>query len=162
MSVPLRPCPACAELVFLNTCRCPHCGEAKVCRARTLPATALLMGLTLASTGCNQKGQADYSGAATTDYEEESNDRDDDGWEKELDCDDSDSRVHPEAPEVPEDGIDSNCDGDDNPALTDDYDEDGVTVGDGDCNDLEAAIHPGAEETAGDGMDSNCNGEDDT
>ena len=169
----LRPCPACAELVFLNTCVCPHCGTAKVCRNTTLPRTALLLGLSLTAAGCNWKGQADYSASGTSDWHDD--DDDDDGINTRLidydgdgfneaqgDCDDTDATIYPTAPEVPGDGIDSNCNGDDNPAATDDYDEDGVTVGDGDCNDLDPAVFPDAEETPGDGVDSNCDGEDDT
>jgi len=41
-------------------------------------------------------------------------DKDGDGYAAEAgDCDDDDREVHPDAEEIPEDGIDSNCDGDD-------------------------------------------------
>ncbi len=40
------------------------------------------------------------------------------------DCNDADATINPEADEVAGDGIDSNCDGDDNPVLGDDDDDD--------------------------------------
>ena len=40
-------------------------------------------------------------------------DADNDGWDEESDCDDDDASIHPEAEETPGDGVDSNCDGDD-------------------------------------------------
>ena len=166
MAHTLRPCPACAELVFVKTCVCPHCGTAKVCRITALPRTALLLGLSLAAAGCSGKGQPEYTGMATSDWGSEGaaeTDSDRDGYSKsDGDCNDEDDTTFPGAPETPEDGVDSNCDGDDDPHPFLDYDEDGVTVGDGDCNDLNPAVYPGAEEIPGDGVDSNCDGEDDT
>lgn len=168
MSLALRPCPACAQMVFTNTCTCPHCGETKVCRARALPATALALGLSLSALGCLGKGQSDYSGSVTDDWRDsedtvDPSDLDGDGFTVEGgDCDDHRAGVNPEAREIPGDAFDSNCDGDTEPKPDSDYDGDGVTVGDGDCDDGDASIHPGAEETAGDGVDTNCDGDDNT
>jgi hypothetical protein len=71
-----------------------------------------------------------------------------------TDCDDADGDIHPDADEVPYDGIDNDClDGD----LLD-VDGDGFDGGEGgpDCDDTDAAIHPGAKEIPHDGIDQNC------
>ena len=86
-------------------------------------------------------------------------DIDGDGWAEDLDCDDLDPAIYPEAGESC-DGVDNDCDG----AIDEGYDADG----DGwapcsdppDCNDEDPTIFPGAEEFC-DGIDSNCNGDDD-
>jgi len=101
-----------------------------------------------------------------------------------LDCDDVNDTVNPGAAELPGDGLDQNCDGQDkSPEVTccRDYDGDlygdaydcvvvyddavcpgGYVVGDGDCNDSNATVYPGAYDSAYDGgstgFDSNCNG----
>lgn len=85
------------------------------------------------------------------------------------DCNDADSAAHPNAPEIPADGADSDCDGLD--ACWVDLDGDGyggslelaapgcTGVG-GDCNDAVATINPAQPEVAGDGVDANCDGAD--
>ena len=69
-----------------------------------------------------------------------------------TDCDDSMASVHPGAPETWYDGIDQDCDGND-----DDRDEDGWGIED-DCDEDNPSIHPGATEVWYDGVDQDCSG----
>ncbi len=71
------------------------------------------------------------------------------------DCDDSDPFVNPDAQDIPNDGIDQDCDGIDagNPQ---DADGDGFSAPD-DCDDTDATVYPGAPEVC-DGIDNDCNG----
>jgi hypothetical protein len=92
------------------------------------------------------------------------------------DCDDADADVNPGAPEVPADGVDSDCDGLEQCFLDADADGYGSTdtvasplldcVGvdlsstDDDCDDVNAQVHPGATEVACNGADDDCVGGD--
>jgi hypothetical protein len=68
------------------------------------------------------------------------------------DCDDSMASVHPGATEVWYDGIDQDCDGND-----DDRDEDGYGIED-DCDEDNPYVNPGATEVWYDGVDQDCSG----
>ncbi len=82
-------------------------------------------------------------------------DRDLDGVCAGEDCNDQDPNLSPEALEIWYDGIDQDCDGNDQ-----DQDLDGHGVQQ-DCNDEEPRVHPGAEEIWYDGIDQDCDGYDD-
>ncbi len=89
-----------------------------------------------------------------------------------LDCDDTDANINPDGAEIPYDGIDQDCLGDD------DYDADGdgyqdldgylaqfetdppdVDPADFDCDDNEVLVFPGATELCNSGIDEDCDGE---
>jgi len=82
-------------------------------------------------------------------------DEDGDGWGRhEGDCADLDASVYPGAEETWYDGVDQDCDGND-----DDADGDGHPV-DQDCDDHDPEVFPGADELPYDGVDQDCDGED--
>lgn len=85
-------------------------------------------------------------------------DLDGDGFTADEDCDDDNEDINPDAEEIPNDGIDQDCDGED--LIISDVDGDGFSVEDGDCNDNDDSINPDADEIPYDGIDQDCDGED--
>ncbi|MEO9872787.1 MopE-related protein [Ekhidna sp.] len=75
------------------------------------------------------------------------------------DCDDTDPTIYPGATEIPNDGIDQDCNGFDLVENVD-ADGDGFSVDAGDCDDLDSTVYPGATEIPNDGVDQDCNGSD--
>jgi hypothetical protein len=73
------------------------------------------------------------------------------------DCDDDDASVYPGATEVPYDGIDQDCTGEDLCDVDlDGYDADAGSCFGSDCDDDDAAINPAAPEVWYDGIDADC------
>ncbi len=79
-----------------------------------------------------------------------------DGYFTDVDCDDTNPNIHPDAMEQVYDGLDNDCD----PlTLDDDLDQDGFPLAE-DCNDEDAMIFPGAIEIPDNGIDEDCDGGD--
>lgn len=98
---------------------CPHCSAPFSPASARRAATVVLMGLALA--GCPPGEEAECPKGDTAvmalygvaDTVSEADD-DCDGWtELEGDCNDADATIHPEVTETEGDGLDTNCDGED-------------------------------------------------
>jgi len=81
-------------------------------------------------------------------------DADGDGYSVDEDCDDDDAGVHPGATEAWYDGVDQDCDGND-----DDADGDGYPLS-SECDDTDATINIEGVEVWYDGIDQDCDGND--
>ncbi len=83
-------------------------------------------------------------------------DRDNDGYNDDIDCDDYNPLVNPGATEILDDGLDNDCDP--NTIDDSDVDDDGYDYLT-DCNDYDATINPGVVEVPYDGLDNDCDSE---
>ena len=101
----LEPCSSCGTAV-LSGSECPHCGGSTSRTSRSRAVALLALGLAV---GCDNPGPEPDYGVPETGFV----DFDQDGWDAIDDCDDDNADVNPGAEETPGDGVDSNCDGED-------------------------------------------------
>ncbi len=142
--------------------------------------TTLLLPLLLIA--CDEPDKPDDTALSPDDTAIEPVDADGDGHSSDVDCDDTDPSVHPNADELCN-SLDDDCDGDvdedavDAPTWYSDADGDSWgdpeapvqacsqpedAVGDStDCDDDDTASHPGADEVCYDDTDNDCDGETD-
>ena len=140
--------------------------------------TTLLLPLLL--TACGEPDKPDDSAPLPDDTASEPDDADGDGYTFDVDCDDTDPAVHPDADELCN-ALDDDCDGhvdeDATDASTWYADDDGDGWGDPDaalqaceqptdavadstdCDDTDADTHPEATEACYDDADNECDGE---
>ena len=90
-------------------------------------------------------------------------DADGDGYKTDTDCDDGNAAINPGRVEIPDNGVDENCDGVvkyTTDADGDGHDKQGVPGSKApyDCNDGDRAINPGAAEMPDNDVDENCDG----
>lgn len=109
--------------------------------------------------GCYADADNDSYGDALSDPLESMNGTCPEGYvTNNLDCNDNDDAINPEAVDICDD-IDNDCDGiADN---GDDADGDGYTFEEGDCDDCNPDVNPGIFEICGNDIDDNCNGQTD-
>lgn len=106
MATPLFTCSSCGTHGRAGEA-CPHCGTVVV-RAPTRTSAAALLGIVLL--GC-----PDPNTDAVALYGVAIQDEDGDGYAPPEDCNDADAAINPGATELPDDGVDSDCDDQDNP-----------------------------------------------
>ena len=109
----MKSCSSCGCLIKGAPCTCPHCGVSQCSSSLPRAAAAVLMGLVLAQAEGCFVGQPKYGMPDSLFDSEQAADEDGDGYDVTLDCNDGDAAIHPDATETAGDGVDSNCDGQD-------------------------------------------------
>lgn len=103
-----RHCTHCEE-VTLSHKRCDHCGSLLGSHLSTKAVALLGLTATIGILPACKYGTATYE----PDTSQPFIDQDGDGYSEDDDCNDADETIHPTAEETVGDGIDSNCNDDD-------------------------------------------------
>ena len=171
----LNSCTHCAGFIRLQHMHCPHCGMQTTMgtilkRSRRIAGAVVGSAMAKPLSACYGAPCASEYGESCTplpetfcDYNQYT-DEDGDGFCGPKDCDEQDPSIHVHASEIPDDGIDQDCNGEDlriacDSSRYEDLDEDGY-CGPNDCDETDATRHYGAPEIANDGIDQNCDNED--
>ena len=117
-------CRKCGYHRFDDNTSCPHCLSMPRAKSNGMRRTALalLMGFSAVGCGENKDDTSNDTGDIIVDPEPGADlygvpmvDEDEDGFYADIDdCNDQDPDINPNAEETPDDGVDSNCDGEDN------------------------------------------------
>ena len=150
---------ACCALWFASSGGCANCPDGYELREGDQGRACYEVDPDVGDDDVGDDDVGDDDSAGDNPYGEQDLDLDGDGHPASEDCDEESPSVYPGAEEIPYDGVDQDCDGEDLRDVDGDGFE-GAAVGGEDCDDQDAAAYPGAAETPYDGIDQDCDGAD--
>lgn len=106
----MHNCSSCNRLILEETAECPFCSESQD-KGFKIPRSVKMLGASATAfvmAACYGVGPMDYKETGmdtgiTLDLDE-------DGFNSDVDCDDTNAEINPEASEVCDDGVDNDCD----------------------------------------------------
>jgi len=103
------PCPACDRHIVNPGASCPHCAASLSNRLGRWRKIAMAAGATTFLAAC-YGSPTDFVPADSGFDSNPAVDLDLDGYTDDVDCNDDDAAIHPDAEEICDDAIDNNCD----------------------------------------------------